>query len=42
MFLKQLLRCENWVEEENFAGEELQDRINSETSRLFEEKKNRY
>ncbi len=33
---------DNWVEEENFAGEELQDRINSETTRLFEEKKNRY
>ena len=36
------LPLDNWVEEENFAGEELQDRINSETTRLFEEKKNRY
>ena len=36
------LPFDNWVEEENFAGEELQDRINSETTRLFEEKKNRY
>ena len=36
------LPLDNWVEEENFVGEELQDRINSETTRLFEEKKNRY
>ena len=36
------LPLHNWVEEENFLGEELQDRINSETTRLFEEKKNRY
>ena len=36
------LPLDHWVEEENFAGEELQDRINSETTRLFEEKKNRY
>ena len=36
------LPLDNWVEEENFVGEELQDRINSETSRLLEEKKNRY
>ena len=36
------LPLDNWVEEENFAGEELQDRINSETNRLFEEKKNQY
>ena len=36
------LPFDNWVEEENFTGEELQDRINSETTRLFEEKKNRY
>ena len=36
------LPLDNWIEEENFAGEELQDRINSETTRLFEEKKNRY
>ena len=36
------LPLDNWVEEENFAGEKLQDRINSETTRLFEEKKNRY
>ncbi len=36
------LPLDNWVEEENFAGEELQDRINSETTRLFEEKKNLY
>jgi len=36
------LPLDNWVEEENFADEELQDRINSETTRLFEEKKNRY
>ena len=36
------LPLDNWVEEENFAGEELQDRINSETTRLSEEKKNRY
>ena len=36
------LPLDNWVEEENFDGEELQDRINSETTRLFEEKKNRY
>ena len=36
------LPLDNWVEEENFAGEELQDRINNETTRLFEEKKNRY
>ena len=36
------LPLDNWVEEENFVGEELQDRINSETTQLFEEKKNRY
>ena len=36
------LPLDNWIEEENFAGEELQDRINSETTRLSEEKKNRY
>ena len=36
------LPLDNWVEEDNFVGEELQDRINSETTRLFEEKKNRY
>ena len=36
------LPLDNWVEEENFAGEELQDRINSETTRLFKEKKNQY
>ena len=36
------LPLDNWIEEENFVGEELQDRINSETTRLFEEKKNRY
>ena len=36
------LPLDNWVEEENFVGEELQDRIISETTRLFEEKKNRY
>ena len=36
------LPLDNWVEEENFAGEELQDRINNETTQLFEEKKNRY
>ena len=36
------LPLDNWVEEENFVGEELQDRINGETTRLFEEKKNRY
>ena len=36
------LPLDDWVEEENFIGEELQDRINSETTRLFEEKKNRY
>ena len=36
------LPLDNWIEEENFVGEELQDRINIETTRLFEEKKNRY
>ena len=36
------LPLDNWIEEENFVGEELQDRINSETTQLFEEKKNRY
>ena len=36
------LPLENWVEEDNFVGEELQDRINNETTQLFEEKKNRY
>ena len=36
------LPLDSWVEEENFTGEELQDRINSKTTRLFEEKKNRY
>ncbi len=36
------LPLHNWIEEENFVGEELQDRINSETTQLFEEKKNRY
>ena len=36
------LPLDNWVEEDNFVGEELQDRINNETTQLFEEKKNRY
>ena len=33
------LPLDNWVEEENFAGEELQDRINSETTDYLKKRK---